>query len=133
MTRWQAFRHVTGAPFRALFDIEGRRAWAVMLMAGCAIMMTAYAGVALYIVREHPNFAFYLGCGALLLLAIVITGFASLITKRDLDLHALGVNLKISDQQVEEIANKVVANTPTPQAAQPAASVIVQTGSPPSA
>lgn len=104
-----------------------------MLMAGCAIMMTAYAGVALYIVRNHPNYAFYLGAGALLLLAIVITGFASLITKRDLDLHALGLNLKISDQQVEEIANKVVANTPAPQAAQPAASVIVQTGSPPTA
>lgn len=132
MTRWQSFRAIMAKPFQALFDIEGRRAWAVMLMAGCAIMMTAYAGVALYIVRDHPNYAFYLGAGALLLLAIVITGFASLITKRDLDLHALGLNLKISDQQVEEIANKVVANTPTP-ATPAAASVIVQTGSPPTA
>lgn len=132
MTRWQSFRAIMAKPFQALFDIEGRRAWAVMLMAGCAIMMTAYAGAALYIVRNYPDKAFYLGAGALLLLAIVITGFASLITKRDLDLHALGLNLKISDQQVEEIANKVVANTPTP-ATPAAASVIVQTGSPPTA
>lgn len=106
------FFHWLGSPFRALFDIEGRRAWAVMLMAGCAITMTAYAGAALWIVRTHPNYAFYLGAGALMLVAIVITGFASLITKRDIDLHALGLQLKISDQQAQEIANKVVAATP---------------------
>lgn len=127
-----AFFHWLGTPFRTLFDIEGRRAWAVMLMAGCAITMTAYAGVALYIVRTHPNYAFYLGAGALMLVAIVITGFASLITKRDIDLHALGLQLKISDQEMQEIANKVVAGTPPPPPAviAPAPAVIVQTGTP---
>jgi hypothetical protein len=127
-----AFFHVLGAPFRALFNIEGRRAWAVMLMAGCAVTMTAYAGFALYLVRKYPNYAFYLGAGALLLVAIVVTGFASLITKRDIDVNALGMKFRVSDQQVQEIASAVVAATPPapPPAPPPPAAVIVQTGTP---
>lgn len=133
MTWYSRFFRWLGTPFRALFDIEGRRAWAVMLMAGCAVTMTGYAGVALWLVRMYPSYAFYLGAGALMLVAIVITGFASLVTKRDIDLHALGLQLKISDQEMQEIANKVVAGTPPPAVVVPVApqpSVIVQTGSP---
>lgn len=127
-----AFFHWLGTPFRYLFDIEGRRAWAIMLMAGCGVTMSAYAGFSLYLVRHNPNLAFYLGAGALMLIAIIVTGFASLITKRDIDLNAFGASMKISDRQVQEIADKVVAGTPTPAAVPvaPAPSVIVQTGSP---
>lgn len=112
MTRWQAFRYSLGAPFRALYDLDGRRAWAIILMAGGGIAMTLYACAVLWIVKDHPNYAFYLGAGALLLVAIILTGFASLVTKRDIDINALGVKFRVSDQQVQDIASAVVAATP---------------------
>lgn len=125
---WGRFFHWLGTPFRTLFDPEGRRAWAVMLMAGCGVSMSVYAGFSLFLVRRNPNYAFYLGCGALLLIAIVITGFASLITKRDIDVNALGIKFKVSDQQVQEIAAAVVQATPTPP---PAVAPIVVVAPPP--
>lgn len=132
MSRIAAFFHWLGTPFRLLLDPEGRKAWAIMMMAGCAVVMTAYVSVVLWLVRMYPRYAFELGLIGFVMLGIVITGLAALVVKRDIDLHALGLQLKISDQQVTEIANKVIANTPAPALAAPA-SVIVQTGSPPTA
>lgn len=128
---WAGFRESCKAPFVAAFSLEGRRAWAVMIMVGGGISMTVYAAFVLYIVKDRPQLAFYLGIGALMLIGIVITGFAGLIVKRDIDLNALGVKFRVSDQQVSDIANAVVAATPPPPPPAPPASVIVQTGSPP--
>lgn len=133
MSWFAAFFHWLGTPFRLLLDPEGRKAWAIMMMAGCAVVMTAYVSAVLWLVRMYPRYAFDLGLIGFVMLGIVITGLAALVVKRDIDLHALGLQLKISDQQVEEIANKVIANTLTPPAPPTAPSVIVQTGSPPTA
>lgn len=132
MIRWGVFFSALATPFRALLNPEGQKAWAILLMAGCAIAMTAYVIWVLWIVKDRPQYAFYLGAAGFVMIAIVTTGFASLIVKRDIDLHALGLQLKISDQQAQQIADKVVAATPPPPpaAAQPPAAVIVQTGAP---
>lgn len=121
------FFHALGAPFRALLDPEGRRAWALLLMAGCSVTMTGYVVGVLWIVRMQPQYAFYLGVGAFLMIAIVTTGFAGLLVRRSIDLNALGVKLTISDQQIQNIADKVATAVPSPP---PAPTVVVQTAPP---
>lgn len=123
-----------GTPFRALLDPEGRRAWALLLMAGCSVSMTAYVVWVLWIVRTTPQYAFYLGVGGFLMIAIVTTGFAGLLVRRSIDLNALGVKFHVNDQEIQQIADRIVEKTPAPVAVvapvAPAPSVIVQTGSP---
>lgn len=127
----KTFLHALAAPFRALADPEGRRAWALMLLCGAGISMTAFASVGLYMLRDRPTYVFYLAAGAMLLIGIVITGYAGLLVKRDIDINALGMKFRVSDQEVQAIAAAVVAATPPPPPAPPAAAgpaVIVQTG-----
>ncbi|MDT8758241.1 hypothetical protein MZO42_05985 [Sphingomonas psychrotolerans] len=128
MNRIAAFFRALGAPFRALLAPEGRRAWALLLLTGGGVSMTVYAGVVLYLVSEVPKLAFYLGVGALLLVGIVITGFAGLLVKRDIDLNVLGARFRVTDQEAQAIADAVVAKTPP---APPPTPVIVQTGAAP--
>lgn len=135
MSRWGAFCHALATPFRALKDPEGRRAWALMLMAGCSVSMTAYVVWVLWIVRKNPQLAFYLGVGGFLMIAIVTTGFAGLLVRRSIDLNALGVKFRVNDQEIQQIADKIVAATPPPPPPPPAViapapAVIVQTGTP---
>ncbi len=114
-------------PFRALMDPEGRRAWALVVLACGGVALTTYAAFALYLVRAVPNFAFYLGLAAMVSVDIVLTGFAGLLIKRTIKGSVLGNSFEISDDQAQAIAEKVVAATPLPPPSQPA-SVIVQTG-----
>jgi hypothetical protein len=64
VSRAAAFFSALATPFRALADPEGRRGWALMLMAGCGVSMTVFAAFALWIVRNNPNYAFYMGLAA---------------------------------------------------------------------
>jgi hypothetical protein len=128
-----AFFSACGSPFRALGSAEGRRAWALMLMAGSNVMMTAYVSAVLWIVRKNPQYAFYLGLGGFFMIAIVTTGFAGLLVSRAIDLDALGVKLKISDQQMQQIADNVAKAVPPPPPPPPppaASTVVVQTAPP---
>lgn len=88
----------------ALRDPEGRRGAALLFLAGGGLSMTGYAGYALWLVRERPDYAFRLGIGALILIAIVLTGFAGLLIKRTIKGSVLGSSFEISDQQVQHIA-----------------------------
>jgi len=121
--------HAAATPFRVLLDPEGRRAWALMLMAGGGLAMTVFAGFSLYLVRSVPAYAFYLGLAALFLIGIVITGYAGLLIKRTIKGSVLGSSFEISDEQTQAIAAAVVAATPpTP----PPPPVVINTGVPPS-
>ena len=77
-------------PFVLIVTPEGRRAWALILLAGGGVAMTFYASGALWIVRDRPTLAFYLGETALILIAIVLTGFAGLLVKRTLEAKGPG-------------------------------------------
>lgn len=122
----KAFFHALGTPFRALMDPEGRRAWALLLMAGCSVTMTAFVVGVLWIVKTIPQYAFYLGIGGFLMIAIVTTGFAGLLVRRSIDLNALGVRFQVNDQEIQNIADRVAAATPpAPPPAGP--TVVVQT------
>ncbi|TKD50591.1 hypothetical protein [Sphingomonas baiyangensis] len=83
---------------RALGDPEGRRGAALIFLAAGGVAMTAYASYALWLVRARPDFAFYLGAGALILIAIVLTGFAGLLVKRSVK-GGIGVaTFEVTDQ-----------------------------------
>ena len=78
---------------------DRRRDWGLLFLAGGGIAMTAYAGYALWLVKDRADFAFYLGAGALFLVAIVLTGFAGLIVKRTIRVNGPGgIGGEISDQ-----------------------------------
>lgn len=119
--------HSAATPFRVLMDPEGRRAWALMLMAGGGLAMTVFASFALYLVRRIPAYAFYLGLAAMFLIGIVITGYAGLLIKRTIRGSVLGNSFEISDEQTQAIAKAVVDATPPAPPAQP---VIINTAAP---
>lgn len=132
--KWLAgFFRALATPFRLLNDPEGRRGWALMLMAGGGSSMTIYAGVGLYLVREHANYVFYLALASLGLILVVLTGYAGLLVKRTIKGSVLGNSIEISDDQANQIAGKVAAAIPPPPPPPPAPSptVVVQTGSGP--
>jgi hypothetical protein len=80
----RAFAGWVHAAFCALMDAEGRRAWAVVIAFGCGVSMTVYAGAALWLVRNNPMLAFWLGLGGLFIILVVITAFTGLLVKRDI-------------------------------------------------
>jgi hypothetical protein len=76
---------------------DRRRNWALILMAGGGVAMTAYAAYALWLVRDRADYAFYLGAGALVLIGIVLTGFAGLLIKRTIRGSIVGSSFEIND------------------------------------
>jgi hypothetical protein len=111
-----SFHHETrlalGMPWRALRalrDPEARRGAALLLLAGSGISNTGIAVYALVLVRQHAQYAFYIGLGALLLIAVVQTGIAALLVKRSIKGSVFGNSFEISDEQVEQIARASAA------------------------
>lgn len=100
------------APWRALKSLrepEARNGAALAFIEGGGVTMTAYAAFSLYLVRDHPNYAFWLGVGALLIVAIVITALTSLLgAKRTIDATIAGNRLIIADQVQQAVAASVV-------------------------
>lgn len=82
---------------------DRRRNWGLALLAGGGMAMTAYAAYALWLVRDHADFAFYLGLSAMVLIGIVLTGFAGLLMKRTVKANGPGgFGFEVSDQGERE-------------------------------
>ncbi|MES2295265.1 MAG: hypothetical protein V4527_18355 [Pseudomonadota bacterium] len=86
------------AMFRPLLTPEGRRGWALALLAGGGIAMTIYAGAALILVRTNAAFVLYLGLAAHVSILIVLTGFAGLLVKRTISARIAGGEFSAADQ-----------------------------------
>lgn len=92
------FRTIRNA-LAALMTAEGRRAWALVLLAGGAAMMTIYSGFAMYLVKGRSDFVFYLGLAAHFTILVAITGFAGLLVKRSIVAEfGEGRRLEFTDQ-----------------------------------
>src|SRR5690606_1966649 len=89
-----------GIVIRLFLTAEGRRAMALILLAGGGVAMTAYPAVSPWPVRHVASYAFWLGLAALALVAIVLTGFAGLLVRRTVKVGRDG--LEISDSVVSE-------------------------------
>ncbi len=81
----------------ALATPEGRRGWALALLAGGGMAFTAMAAWALYMVREAPDRAFWLGVAAHVQVFAVFTGIAALLVKRRIKWKGFGTDLDIDD------------------------------------
>lgn len=77
---------------------DGRRAMALLFLAGGGIAMTGYAGWSLWMVRTVPQYAFYLGLAAHVSILVVLTGFAGLLVKRMLKANVAGASFEANDQ-----------------------------------
>jgi hypothetical protein len=77
---------------------DGRRAMALLFLAGGGIAMTGYAGWSLWMVRSVPQYAFYLGLAAHVSILVVLTGFAGLLVKRMLKANVAGASFEANDQ-----------------------------------
>lgn len=91
---------------------DQRRLLALVMLAGGGVAMTLYAAAALWWVATVPRYAFWLGAGALLLIAIVLTGFAGLLVKRTIKANVAGNSVEISDQGGDPAAVNITGATP---------------------
>ena len=85
------------AAFRQLLNPEGRRGWALALLAGGGMAMTLYAIVAMILVRGNATYVLYLGLAAHIGVLITLTGFAGLLVKRTIRASGLGAEFSASD------------------------------------
>ena len=76
---------------------DGRRAMALLFLAGGGVAMTAYAGWSLWMVRDVAQYAFYLGLAAHVSILVVLTGFAGLLVKRMLKANVAGASFEAND------------------------------------
>lgn len=75
---------------------SGRRALAFFALLGGAVMLTAYAVWALWLVRAVAEYAFGLGLAAHGGLAIILSGFVALFVKRSIRVGREGI--EVTDQ-----------------------------------
>lgn len=112
-TLWSAVTAPFWAPWRlirALRDGEARKGAALVFLAGAGVAMTAYAGYALWLVRNDPRSALYLGLSAHLLIGIVITGYAGLLVRRQVKVKGpLGMSIEANDEMQAAVAAGAVA------------------------
>ena len=97
------------AAFRQLLNAEGRKGWALALLAGGGMAMTLYAIVAMFLVRDNATYVLYLGLAAHIGVLITLTGFAGLLVKRTIRASGLGAEFSASD--VPDPATQAAAAT----------------------
>jgi hypothetical protein len=74
---------------------------AFLIQAGAGIALTAFAAWAMYWLAGMRAIwpVFYLGFGALCVVAIVITGFGALLYKRNVKFNVFGASFEAADQE----------------------------------
>lgn len=76
---------------------DGRRAWAFLaLLGGCAVM-TVFAAIGVYIVRNDSGLSFWLAIAAHVQIMLGLTGFTALFVKRTIKAGKDGVEIEDKD------------------------------------
>ena len=81
---------------------DGRRAWAFIAMVGGSITFTLFAAVGVYLVRDHPEFSFWLAVLAHAQVALVLLGLAALLVKRMMRIGRDGIEIEDKQREGEE-------------------------------
>lgn len=76
-----------------LLDHNGRRALAFFALLGCCGIMTGFAAVSLYLVKNDVKYVFYLGLAAHAQILVATTGFMALFVKRTISVGKDGVSI----------------------------------------
>ena len=99
-----------------------------LVQAGAGMTLTAYAGYAMY---QEARFKavwpiFYLGAGALILVGVILTGFAGMLISRSLEVQGpMGFVFKSQDASAQSAANAVAGMTAVAQAMPSATPAVV--------
>jgi hypothetical protein len=96
----------------ALTTDDGRKGWAMLAALGCSVTMTAYAAAVLFIVKDKPMLAFWLGLSALGIILLVVTGLMVLLgIKRNIEIQGDkdGGKVTISDTGGSSATNNDIA------------------------
>jgi hypothetical protein len=97
-----------------LLNHNGRRALAFFALLGCCGIMTTFAAVAMYLVRSHPQYVFYLGMAAHVQILLATTGFMALFVKRTISVSRDGVSITDNANVDVTVHQGDPGNAPTP-------------------
>lgn len=81
----------------SILSPDGRRAWAFASILGGSMMMTIFAWVVLYIVRDSKGLAFWMGMAAMAIIFTCITGLIAMFVKRTISVTRDGVSVTDGD------------------------------------
>lgn len=84
-----------------LLTSDGRKAWAFLAILGGSMVMTLFAWVVLYIVRDSNGLSFWLGMAAMAIIFTCLTGLIALFVKRTISVSRDGVSVTDSDVAVD--------------------------------
>lgn len=90
----------------SLLTPEGRRAYAFAAILGGSMMMTIFAWVVLYIVRDSKGLAFWMGMAAMAIIFTCITGLIAMFVKRTVEVSRDGIKVTDGDTVLIEKGTK---------------------------
>ena len=90
----------------SLLTPEGRRAYAFAAILGGSMMMTIFAWVVLYIVRDSKGLAFWMGMAAMAIIFTCITGLIAMFVKRTVEVSRGGIKVTDGDTVLIEKGTK---------------------------
>jgi hypothetical protein len=97
--------------WESMLSADGRRAWAFLALLGASGVFTAFAAVALFLLRGSAFYVFWLGIAAHVQLFVCLTGFMAMFVKRDLTVDTKYGKVVIKDQN--DVHRIVDAEEPT--------------------
>jgi len=92
----------------SLLQADGRRAWAFAALLGGSVVMTGYAAVSLYLVRDRAGLVFWLGETALGIVMICLTLFGAMFVKRTVSLTKDGFTVTDAADAADAVATAAV-------------------------
>lgn len=72
---------------------ERRRDWALIITSGGGMVMTAFAAVCLFMIRENAGLVFWLAIAAMLQIFAIFTGLIGLLVKRSFRISKNEINI----------------------------------------
>jgi hypothetical protein len=82
--------------------VDDRRDWALYTVVASGALMIVFATLALFFVKSHANYTFYLGLAAMVNLMVVITGLLGLLVKRSLVVSRTGIEITDHDSNNQQ-------------------------------
>jgi len=82
---------------------DRRKDWALIIVAGGGMAMTAYSIATLVMSSGNPKYVFYLGVMAMIQILIIFTGVLGLLVKRSLNVSRSGVSVSDFDPDDDDL------------------------------
>jgi len=96
----------------SVFKSDRRKDIALYVVIGGSIFMSMYAVAALWFVKIHPQYVFWLGALAMAQIMLVFTGIMALLVKRTLSISksSLSISDFVDTPQAKEVVEEALDN-----------------------